>query len=99
MQDFTATLQALLALVLVLCLIGLCTLAARRFLPALQQRLPGQPRRLRVVESLALDPRHRAIVLRCDGQEHLLVVGEGGISLLPPPLAVPHTAPAGEKII
>jgi hypothetical protein len=29
------------------------------------------------VESLMLDPHRRLVLIRCDGQEHLLILGEG----------------------
>lgn len=36
---------------------------------------PGKERRLRVKESLALDAKRRAVILDCDGSEHLVVLG------------------------
>ena len=36
---------------------------------------PGKQRRLRVKESLALDAKRRAVILDCDGSEHLVVLG------------------------
>ncbi|MFY9288133.1 MAG: flagellar biosynthetic protein FliO [Alphaproteobacteria bacterium] len=41
-------------------------------------RLPGTAgpaRRLELVESMALDVRRRLVIIRCDGQEHLLLLG------------------------
>jgi len=36
------------------------------------------PKRLRVTESLMLDPRRRMVIVRCDDREHLLLLGPGG---------------------
>ncbi|HUY68473.1 MAG TPA: flagellar biosynthetic protein FliO [Alphaproteobacteria bacterium] len=36
---------------------------------------PTRGRRLRVVESLALDMRRRLVIVRCDEAEHLLLLG------------------------
>ena len=36
---------------------------------------PGKERRLRVKESLALDAKRRAVILDCDGIEHLVLLG------------------------
>ncbi len=36
---------------------------------------PGKERRLKVKESLALDAKRRAVILDCDGSEHLVVLG------------------------
>lgn len=95
MSDGTALLQALLALIFVLCLIGLTAIVARRFMPLLDRKLALPNRRLQVVESLPLDPQHRAVLLRCDGTEHLLVVGAGGTAVLnnAKPAADPTTPP------
>jgi len=46
-------------------------------------------RRLKVVESLPLDPSRRLVLVACDGRERLLLLGEG---LLLPEIA-PDPAP------
>lgn len=38
----------------------------------------GYRRRLSVAESLFLDPRRRLVILRCDGREHLVLLGPAG---------------------
>lgn len=82
MNDFSPLLQAIIGLIFVLCLIGLCAVAARRYAPLLTKTLQHKNRRLQLLEVLPLDPRHRAILLRCDGQDHLIIVGEGGTTLI-----------------
>ena len=40
--------------------------------------LPGaiiRARRMQIVESLAIDTRRRFVIVRCDGREHLLLLG------------------------
>ncbi|MBX6373456.1 MAG: flagellar biosynthetic protein FliO, partial [Acetobacteraceae bacterium] len=39
---------------------------------------PRPGRRLALVEVLALDPRRRLVLVRCDGREALLLTGGGG---------------------
>ncbi|MBM3565761.1 MAG: FliO/MopB family protein [Alphaproteobacteria bacterium] len=70
--------------------------AARRFGLAPTARLPGQPRRLKVVEGIALDSRRRLILVRRDNVEHLLLTGgpndltvETGIPAKPEDTATP----------
>ena len=86
-----------LALVAVLALIGLLSLAARRlgFAPRVTP-LRGR-RRLAIIEVMALDAKHRLVLVRRDDTEHLLLLGatqdavvETGIA--PPPLARPSPA-------
>ena len=67
--DWVRTLFALLA---TLALIGAVAYGARR-LGMLQPGGQG-PKRLRVMESLMIDPRRRLIVVRCDDREHLILL-------------------------
>ncbi|MDR3424480.1 MAG: flagellar biosynthetic protein FliO [Alphaproteobacteria bacterium] len=43
-------------------------------LPTKQARL----RRLQIVENLAVDTKRRFVIVRCDGREHLLLLGGEG---------------------
>ena len=40
--------------------------------------IPGRKRRLQVVEILPLDGRRRAVILRRDSREHLVILGANG---------------------
>jgi len=71
-------LRAGAALIATLSLALLGAWAARRFDWAPRLGQPGGARRLRLVESLALDPRRRLVLVRLDGQEHLLLLSAGG---------------------
>ena len=64
------------ALLLVLAMIGGCAWLARRF-GLMQHGLTNGPAsRLAIVEKLTLDPKHKLLLIRRDGKEHLIVVGE-----------------------
>jgi len=41
----------------------------------LPRRQPSQPARLEIIESIPLDLRRRLVIVRQDGQEHLLLLG------------------------
>ena len=77
------------ALLLVLGLIGAAGLATRKFgVPGLTK--PASSRRLQIVESLMLSPRQRLAIVRRDGVEHLVLIGQTGASVIeasitPPP--------------
>jgi len=73
-------LRFLAALGVVLGLIVVLAWAARRFklVPGLETGSRGGKRRLAVLEVLALDPRHRLVLVRRDAAEHLLLLGPAG---------------------
>ena len=79
-MDFAEFLRALFALLLTLGLVGLGAVALRRYGPDALARF-GRPmkaaRRLTVVETLVLDPTRRLVLVACDGEEKLLLLGEG----------------------
>ncbi len=69
------------ALLLVLALVGLAGLAARRFgIPGIANAKSA--RRLAVVETLMLDARHKLCLVRRDQSEHLIVIGPDGTSVI-----------------
>lgn len=77
--DFASYLRFVAALVFVLGLILFAAHIARKFLAGRVHAGPrSQGRRLGVVEVLALDPRHRAFLIRRDGKEHLIMTGPNG---------------------
>ena len=78
-MSFADLARATFALILTLGLIGLAAVAARRFGPEWLTRLqrPKAERRMAIVESLPLDPARRLVLVRLDGVERLLLLGEG----------------------
>ena len=93
-MDFADFARAVFALVLTLGLVGLAAVALRRFGPdAVGRLIPARKdRRLAVVESLVLDPARRLVLISFDGEERLLLLGEG--QALPP---APSTPPRAAK--
>lgn len=74
-MDFNSDyLRFVLALVLVIGLILLLAWALRRFGFGGMVR-SGAKRRLQVLETLPIDPRHRLVLVRRDDTEHLLMLG------------------------
>ena len=69
------------ALLLVLALVGAAGLAMRCFgMPGLVK--PQGQRRLEIVETLAIGPRQKLVLLRRDDVEHLVLAGADGASLV-----------------
>ena len=79
-MDVISLLRAVLGLGVTLGLVGLAAYAARRWGPPglLQAKTPAE-RRLQVLETLALDPQRRLVLVRVDRQERLLLLGEGRV--------------------
>jgi flagellar protein FliO/FliZ len=80
-MDFSLFARAIFALAVTLGIVGLAAVALRRFGPDILPRLANarKQRRLVVVESLVLDPARRLVIVSCDGQERLLLLGEGQV--------------------
>lgn len=77
-MEFTTYFQFFIALAIVLGLIALCAWAARRF--GLAGAIPlkrGQTRRLAVIEAMAIDSKHRLVLVKRDDKEHLILIGGG----------------------
>ena len=91
----------LAALMLVLGLLGVAALAARRYgIPGIANSVAT--RRLALVETLMIGPRHKLFLLRRDGVEHLVLMGPQGASVVESgishPAAVPQIAQAPDTI-
>ena len=80
-MDLASFLRAIFALTVTLGLIGLAAVALRRYGPDAIARLaaPKKDRRLRIVETLVLDPARRIVIIDCDGREQLMLLGEGRV--------------------
>ncbi len=96
-MDLAEFARAIFALAVTLGLVGLAAVALRKFGPEWMGRLQSGTRarrRLAVVETLVLDPHRRLVLVRCDDQERLILLGEGRelLSPTPPQPQSPETA-------
>ncbi len=80
-MDFVETIRAVAALGITLGLIGLAAYGARRWGPDWLTRLqPSRAdKRLTLIESLPLDASRRLVLVRLDGAERLILLGDGSI--------------------
>lgn len=92
-MDLASFARAVFALAITIGLIGLAGVALRRFGPEAMARFAPTraERRLAVVETLVLDPSRRLLIVSCDGEERLLLLGEGQV--LNGPATAPPTQP------
>ncbi len=75
-MDFSEIFRFVAALAFIIGLIGLCAMAAKRlgFAPG-GAASNGSQRRLGIVEVKPVDAKHRLILIRRDGKEHLVLMG------------------------
>lgn len=93
-MDWLDWARAVFALIVVLALILGVAYGARR-LGMLQANAQG-PRRMKVTESLMLDPRRRLVLVRLDDGEHLILLGPGGDIVIAEQAAKDEPAIGGE---
>jgi flagellar protein FliO/FliZ len=89
-------LRAIIALAFTLGLIALAAYALRRWGPGglLNLTAPRAERRMSVVETLILDPSRRLVLVKLDGRERLLLLGEGRLLADLPAASIPTPIPA-----
>lgn len=89
-MDLMTLARAAFALLFTLGLVGVAAVLLRRFGPGAALRLPNsaRARRLKVLETLVLDPARRLVLVECDGESRLLMLGEG--RELQPPAGKPE---------
>ena len=75
-MEFVPYLQYIMALVVVLGLIAILTVAARKFgmVPKADKHLSDK-KRLGVTNVISIDAKRRLVLVRRDNQEHLLLLG------------------------
>jgi len=77
----------LAALAVTLGLFGLAVWGWRRFAPSsLLPPTAARRRRMKIVESLVLDAHRRLVLISLDGEERLVLLGEGQCLSAPPEL-------------
>ena len=91
-MDFVETIRAVAALGITLGLIGLAAYGARRWGPDWLTRIaPSRTdKRLAMIESLPLDASRRLVLVRLDGVEKLILLGDGRILETSPTAAKPQ---------
>ena len=97
-MDLAEFARAIFALAVTLGLIGLAAWGTRRFGPDWMARLQSQQksrRRLAVIETLVLDPHRRLVLVRCDDEERLVLLGEGRVLMSPGASSAGIAAPEG----
>lgn len=77
-----ALMKMVLALVFVLGLMGLFALVMKQLGLGGKVNVPGTKRRLKVIETAALDARHRMALIQRDDVQHLVIFGPNGETMV-----------------
>lgn len=93
--DSSQIMKLISALAFVLALMALLGLVMRRLNHG-GRMAPLSRRRLKLVETLSLDPRRRLAIVRCDDREHLLILGTNSETVIETRLKAPQDS--GEVI-
>lgn len=70
------------ALLFVLSLMGGLAFLMKKFGLTQGGNFASGKRRLKIIESLALDPKHKAVLIQRDDQEHLVILSHSGDTVI-----------------
>lgn len=106
-MDIFLLIRAVAALAITLGLVGLAGVALRKFGPDALSRITAlrKDRRMQVIETLVLDPTRRLVLFTLDGEERLLMLGEGQLLDWAPgkprkgPAPKPASKPSSETVV
>jgi len=71
--------RALLALLLVGGLIGIAALIAKKFMPSHLVARHQKDKRVNILETTYIDPKHRLLLIKRDETEHLILIGNNSM--------------------
>jgi flagellar protein FliO/FliZ len=77
-EETTQILRMLAALAFVIALMGGLTIVMKKIGMPGTPSTPASKRRLKIVESMPLDARRRAVLIQCDSKQHLVILGTTG---------------------
>ena len=70
-------LQLAFGFILVMALMGILALILKK-MNAFQSGMTGKSNRLKIVEQRMIDTKHKAVIIRCDNKDHLVIVSQNG---------------------
>jgi len=85
-MDFTDYLKFVLALVFVLAMMGGLAYILKRLgldrTGGLTGGLKGNKRRLKIIEVMNIDAKHKAALIQCDDKQHLMLLNANGDTII-----------------
>lgn len=83
-------LKLLAALIFVVALMGGLSILLRKLGLAENYTASKSEKRLKIVETLAVDARRRIAIIQCDKDQHLVIIGPQGETVIKTDLAIPE---------
>lgn len=90
--EFPALLKMVLALIFVLGLMGLLTLALKKMGLAGPVPVAGKKARLKLIETLPLDQRRRLAIIQRDDKQHLVILGPNSETVVETDIPAPDNS-------
>lgn len=81
-MDLTDYLKFFFALLFVLSLMGGLAFILKRFGIGQGSIMTGAKRRIKIIETLPIDARHKAVLIQRDDTQHLVVLGNSGDTVI-----------------
>ena len=95
-MDTPSLLRFFLAFAMVMALMGGLAFILK-YISQNRLSLNNSNRRLSVVEVLGLDAKRRAMILKCDDEEHLVILSQSGETVVQQNLKTPQNNVQGKK--
>lgn len=92
MSDLPEIVRLLLALAIVISLMGGLAYILKKLGLSGAEPVTQKNKRLRLLESLPLDTRHRLVIVECDKTQHLLLLGAQQDTLIQSDIGHPEDA-------
>lgn len=90
-MEISDYLKFFFALLFVLCLMGGLTLILKKIGYGQLGMVKNNKRRLKILEALPIDPKHKAVLIQRDDQEHLVILSHSGDTVIETNIKnVPH---------
>jgi flagellar protein FliO/FliZ len=81
-HDLPQIVRLLAALAFVIALMGGLSVILKKVGMPGTPNTPGHKRRMRIIESLPIDARRRAVLIQCDDKQHLVILGTSGETVI-----------------
>ena len=74
-MEISSYIQLALALVVVIGLMAIFSLILKK-MNAFQSGVAGRSNRLKIMEQRMIDTKHKAVIIRCDNKDHLVILSQ-----------------------